>query len=91
MRFAIVTVLLVTMLTASGCGGDSSVDEAFRSVQIGMSASQVRSILGKASTSQNGTVAGKRHNCWYYSTANAMINRYQVCFSNGKVTEKHHY
>ncbi len=86
---AVVATLLVVAL--SGCGGDPSGAKALRSVHMGMSEKAVFSILGKPSTYNGGPDI--HHICWYWMTKNGQggmvtLNRYMVCFENGKVEYK---
>jgi hypothetical protein len=75
----------------SGCGGDPGGAKALRSVHMGMSEKTVRAILGNPSSYNGGPdIHGI---CWYWSahpgsSGNIVVNRYQVCFKNGKVVEK---
>lgn len=61
-----------------------------------MSESTVRSLLGKPNANESWTVGVRAgtNTCWYYSVnpnSRVAINRYRVCFKNGRVDEKHHY
>ena len=83
----------VLAVALSGCGGNSKA-KAWRSVHLGMSKSDVRSLLGKPTSFQSfsSSQAGITNTCWYYAAGyvgNYELDRYRVCFANGKVDEKH--
>jgi outer membrane protein assembly factor BamE (lipoprotein component of BamABCDE complex) len=85
---AVAATLLVVAL--SGCG-DPSGAKALRSVHMGMSEKAVVSILGEPSSYNGGPDI--HHTCWFWIANHGQggevtINRYEVCFDNGKAEYK---
>ena len=81
MRFAVVTLLLVLVVAAAGCGGSGHP----LAVSNGMTADQVRAAAGKPTAL--GPFSSKQHGrCWFYNrTPSGKPIAVKVCFSDGSV------